>query len=178
MDSYQQLPQSGGYWLSKDKDSEYDQVHYYLKASLTLPPSAVVENLEVWKIQNLEFNYQYQRKTKTMLRLASWLNAKSLNRDINSLEMICDRGFSFAGGLVGTGGMVCSTGVIDQFADIDTTNTSDFDKEQTFVYSELAVGRSFVYNSDVTYQYGAAMEIPPGYDSLYIPSKPLDRGTT
>ena len=158
-------PHTSGFWLNREKDaSEYDQIHYYLRASTF---GASISKFEVWKIQNLEFTYQYQNHTKSLQKLASWTNARKLDGNTNNLEAICEQGFNFD-----NKGMEFQTGVIEEARNCG--DPGEADREHTFVYSEVAVGRSFVYSNDLI-DRESVVDIPPGYDSLYIPSKPLDR---
>ena len=168
------VPVKGVRLLSKDKDSvEYDQVHYYLKASCLQLASHVIEKVEVWKVENLDLNYQYQQRTKNMMKLASWIDHKSLDATTNSLEMICERGFEFDGDTTKQGqGMTFSTGVLEQLSDKQFKERSE-EEDQIFVYSEIAVGRSFIYDGESSGHENK--NIPAGYDSLYISRHALDR---
>lgn len=78
----------------------------------------------------------------------------------NSIEAVSSRGFFFS-----KGGMVFSTGVVHL-----STKEALFDTELNFLMSEIAIGRSFVYDGNLN-----AVTVPPGYDSIYVPDQPLDR---
>lgn len=148
----------GGHWV-ESQSAEYDLVRYQLTAALA--NLGTVEKLSVWKIENMELNYKYERRSNGMLRLTGWQNAESLSGE-NSLEQICARGFHFDPALAK--GLTLATGIIEPLAEYALS------MEQCFMFYEMAVGKSFVYDGDLS-----QAEIPQGYDSLYIPPKPLDR---
>ena len=59
--------------------------------------------------------------------------------------------------------MIFDTGVI-------ALGTHSEPREAVFIYTDVAVGRAFVYDGNPEMK-----DIPQGYDSFYIPSQPLDR---
>ena len=152
-----QSNEAGGYWLDA-KNPEYDQIQYYLKTCLL--DRGVSQNLEVWKIENPESNYKYERKTSNMLKVACWSHSNTIEGC--SLEDICTKGVRFD--RTEAGGMEFKTGVIDFSSDLALYTS------YCLVYFEVAVGRAYVSDKDVK-----LMKIPAGYDSLYIPPVPLDR---
>ena len=149
----------GGHWLHP-MNPEYDQIKYYLKTCIG---EKALENLEIWKIENLELSYRYERKTSNMLKVACWLNAGDIEGG-NTLEDVCRKGFSFD--KMEGSGMAFSTGKIDFGSEIPAY------AKYSFVYTEVAVGKPFVYDGDFS---SAALKPPIGYDSFYIPSQVLDR---
>lgn len=114
----------------------------------------------MWKIDNAEAATVFERQTGSMLRVSSWYDPASLGP--NGLESITQRGFDFKA----PGGMFFDTGVLPQGERVPPHDV----RERILVYCEVAVGRAFVYDGNPSTQM-----IPPGYDSFYIPSKPLDR---
>ncbi len=155
---------AGGYWLEKN-NSEYDQIHYYLKACIM--DQGEINKLEIWKIENLDLSFRYDRRTTNMLKLACWTNTNHLVND-NSVESVCNRGFSFNKTL--NNGLEFTNGVIE-FNHAEEISVA---KEFAFIYSEIAVGRSFVYDGDLQSRQPQPC-VPAGYDSLYVPNMPLDR---
>jgi hypothetical protein len=127
---------TSGYWLNREKDeSEYDQIYYYLRASTF---GASIGKFEVWKIQNLEFAYQYQNRSKSLQKLASWTNARKLDSEKNKLELVCDQGFSFD-----SGGMEFQTGVIEvknfrSILDTETTAAASAERSPSRVIAASA----------------------------------------
>lgn len=146
-----------GYWL-ESHTPEYDQIKYYLSACLFHQGS--VAKLEIWKIENLELSYRYEQQSVNMMKLPAWVNSVELNRS-NSLEKVSARGFDWSSC---GGGYAFTTGVID------FDGTVEDQQECSFLFCEVAIGRAVVYDGDV-----AEAEVPPGYNSLYIPFQPLDR---
>ena len=157
---------AGGYWLEKN-NSEYDQVHYYLKACVM--DQGEITKLEIWKIENLDMAFRYERKTSNMLKLATWTSTKGLPGD-NTVEGVCNHGFSFDKTL--NNGAEFVNGVIDFSA--QRSDDISLNKDYSFIYSEIAVGRSFVYDNDLRKRQPQPC-VPVGYDSLYLPANPLDR---
>lgn len=148
---------AGGYWLD-NKNPEYDQIQYYLKTCLL--DRGVAQNLEVWKIENPEGNYKYERKTANMLKVACWTHSNSIEGC--TLEDICTKGVRFDRNAAG--GMEFKTGVIEFSSELALYTS------YCLVYFEVAVGRSLVFDGDLKQK-----KLPPGYDSFYIPPTPLDR---
>lgn len=152
-----QANEAGGYWLDH-KNAEFDQIQYYLKTCLL--DRGVAQNLEVWKIENAEGNYKYERKTSNMLKVACWVHSNSIEGC--TLEDICTRGVRFDKNEAG--GMEFKTGVIEFSSELALYTS------YCLVYFEVAVGRSYVFDGDVK-----TKKLPAGYDSFYIPPFPLDR---
>ena len=69
-----------------------------------------INKLEIWKIENLDLSFRYDRRTSNMLKLACWVNTSTLSND-NSVESVCNHGFSFAKTV--NNGMDFNNGVID-----------------------------------------------------------------
>jgi hypothetical protein len=127
-----------------------------------------ISKLEIWKIENLDLSFRYDRRTTNMLKLASWMNSNALVND-NTIESVCNRGYSFARTL--NNGMEFSNGVID----FNNAHEISMSREYSFIYSEIAVGRSFVQDGDFSRNKQNQPCVPLGYDSLYVPEQPLDR---
>lgn len=149
---------SNGFWLDSTSP-EYDYVRYQLTASTS--HLGIIEKLNIWKINNSELQYRYERRCNGMLKITSWFNAEYLDVD-NNLEQICMRGFQFDPNH--NHGMEFPTGII-RFHDDSYTSL-----DHCFLLVELGIGRSFVYDGNL-----AKAQIPQGYDSLYLPEQPLDR---
>jgi hypothetical protein len=154
-----QSSDSGGFWLDA-KHPECDQIHYYLKTCLQ--DRGTSQNLEVWKIDNAEANYKYERKTTNMLKVACWAHSSTIEGC--SLEDICTKGLRFD--RTAKGGMEFKTGVIEFSSELALYTS------YCLVYFEVAVGRAYVYDGDPT-----TKQLPSGYDSFYIPPCPLDRNS-
>eukprot|EP01032_Pedospumella_encystans_P020134 gene20134-22882_t len=148
--------EAGGYWLDH-KNAEFDQIQYYLKTCLL--DRGVAQNLEVWKIENTEGNYKYERKTTNMLKVACWVHSNSIEGC--TLEDICTRGVRFD--KTESGGMEFKTGIIEFSSELALYTS------YCLVYFEVAVGRSYVFDGVKT------KKLPAGYDSFYLPPFPLDR---
>jgi hypothetical protein len=115
-----------------------------------------LSDLEIWKVENPELQDYFDKNTDSLLRVPCWISADELP-DTDGVNDICRRGFQFNG----IGGMIFSTGVID------------FNKSSNvqLVYCEVAVGRAFVQDRDIA----LVSNLPPGYNSFYIPKHALDR---
>lgn len=162
---------AGGQWLQKGTP-EFDQVFFHLKSCLSNTTyqnkntSIGVEShgsselefdsFEVWRIDNPDLAYRYERRSKNLLKLACWTMP---NNELNSIESICTNGFKFPPDV---NGLEFTTGLID----LPTYRNSS--KTYTYIYSEIGVGRAFVCDN-------IEAEIPNGFDSLYITPQPLDR---
>lgn len=149
----------GGHWLETRSD-EYEAVRFALSAASQ--HVGAVSKLEVWKIDNPDLNYKYERKSSGMLRLQSFVSADTLSSE-NTVEAVCSRGYYL--GVGPNAGALFTTGVIN-LPNRDATFAGDLQ----FILFEVAVGRSFAFDGGL-----ATAIIPPGYDSLYIPEQPLDR---
>jgi hypothetical protein len=121
-----------------------------------------ISKLEVWKIDNPDLNYKFERKSSGMMRLQSLVSTENMSSE-NSVEAICSRGYYL--GLGQSAGALFTTGLIN-LPNKDATFASDIQ----FVLFDIAVGRSFAFDGSLV-----SATIPPGYDSLYIPDQPLDR---
>lgn len=115
--------------------------------------------MEVWKIDNLEVAGIYERRAVGLLRVSSWVDPGNIEG--GAIEDVSRDGFNFNQ----SGGMIFETGVL-QFPQ---TVKGEFN-EKVLLYTEVAVGRPFVYDGNPNVH-----RVPKGYDSFYIPSKPLDR---
>jgi hypothetical protein len=149
---------TGGHWV-ETQSPEFDSVRYLLTAASA--HLGTIDKLTVWKINNLDLQYKFERRSSGMLRLFGWLNTDSLTAE-NSLEHLINRGFTFDSSK--QRGLSFTTGNIKSIPDYAIGT------ELCFVFFEAAVGRAFVYDRDI-----AQALIPHGYDSLYISPKPLDR---
>jgi hypothetical protein len=148
---------TNGFWLESNSP-EYDLVKYHLTASTS--QLGILEKLNIWKINNTELQYRYERRTNGMLKVQGWHDAENLDKE-NSLEQLCIRGFHLDP--IASKGMEFSTGIIN----LDDAVSG---LDQCFLLLEIAIGRSFVYDGNLS-----QASIPHGYDSLYIPDQPLDR---
>jgi hypothetical protein len=147
-----------GYWLESNSP-EHDYVRYNLTSSTA--HLGIIEKLNIWKINNTELQYRYERRTNGMLKVQGWYDAEDLDSE-NSLEQICIRGFHVDPSVAK--GMEFSTGIIH----FDDETYASLD--HCFLLLEIAIGRSFVYDGNLS-----EASLPHGYDSLYLPEKPLDR---
>ncbi len=139
-------------------------MNYYLRriCGFRCLPSRqrLADRLEVWKIDNAEAAAVFEKQAGSLLRVSSWYDPAPLGS--NGLEAITQRGFDFKA----PAGMFFDTGVLPS---TDRMLAHDV-KERILLYCEVAVGRAFVYDGNPSVQV-----IPQGYDSFYIPIKPLDR---
>lgn len=149
----------GGHWLETRSD-EYEAVRFAISAASQ--HVGAVSKLEVWKIDNPDLNYKYERKSSGMLRLQSFVSADTLSSE-NTVEAVCSRGYYL--GVGPNAGALFTTGVIN-LPNRDATFAGDLQ----FILFDVAVGRSYAFDGGL-----ATAVIPPGYDSLYIPEQPLDR---
>lgn len=149
----------GGHWLLPN-NPEFDQVQCYLNTCIGTGRTS--HNLEIWKIENLESNYRYERKASNMLKVACWMSAHDLSGG-NALESICKKGFRFD--KLPNSGMEFRTGAMHLPDNASTASTQQF-----FIYVEVAVGRAFVCDADMVNR-----PLPSGYDSFYLTGRPLDR---
>ena len=122
-------------------------------------PSVTIDNIEVWKIDNLEVNGIYERRAAGLLRVSTWVDPADIEG--GTIEDVSRSGFNFTE----SGGMVFETGVVR----FPNTLKGVFN-ERVLLYTEAAVGRSFVYDGNP-----GMRRIPAGYNSFYLPSQPLDR---
>jgi hypothetical protein len=150
--------EAGGFWLDQ-RNPEFDQIKYYLQTCLQ--HNGECENVEVWKIDNLESNFTYERKTSNMLKVACWRNTNGMEGGY-SLEDICTRGLRFD--RTEHGGLEFTTGVIDFGSNLALYGS------YCFLYFEVAVGKAFVCDGATSSQ-----KLPAGYDSLYVSASPLDK---
>jgi hypothetical protein len=149
----------GGHWL-ESRSEEYESVRFILSAASQ--HIGAISKLEVWKIDNPDLNYKFERKSSGMMRLQSLVSTENMSSE-NSVEAICSRGYYL--GLGQSAGALFTTGLIN-LPNKDATFASDIQ----FVLFDIAVGRSFAFDGSLV-----SATIPPGYDSLYIPDQPLDR---
>jgi len=145
----------GGHWLESNS-TEYDLIRYYLTSSTENIGN--IEKLSVWKIENHELIYKFEKRSSGMLRLHGWLKADDLTGE-NNLEQLCLKGFSFEA--LPKAGMEFNVGSVRLG---DNKNQPD---EFCFLFYDIAVGRSKIFEGSV--------EIPDGYDSLYFPPHVVDR---
>jgi hypothetical protein len=117
-----------------------------------------VSNFEVWKLENLDNSLQFEKKMKSLLKVASWIRTSSLTHE-NNIENLSKRGFVFPQ----QDGMTFPTGNIDL-----VMNSSS--QEIVYVFCDVAVGKALIVEKE-----DISKDIPEGYDSFYIPGKPLDR---
>lgn len=147
---------AGGHWL-ESSSTEYDLIRYYLTSSTENVGN--IEKLSVWKIENHEMIYKFEKRSSGMLRLHGWIKADDLTGE-NTLEQLCQKGFNFH-----TNGMEFSVGVI-RFTD-DKSGNQPFSDEFCYLFYDIAVGRSKIFDG--------SRDIPDGYDSLYFPQHVASR---
>lgn len=122
-------------------------------------PNNTIDSLEVWKIDNLEVTGIYERRAVGLLRVSAWVDPADIEG--GTIEDVSKNGFSFSQ----SGGMLFETGVLRLVG----TPKGEY-SERVMLYTEVAVGRPFVYDGNP-----GMRRVPGGYDSFYIPSQPLDR---
>ena len=169
-----------GYWLNETSDEFHQLKHYLLMYVSQLQnssvlkvgfsyklaclarrctPNSTLDSMEVWKIDNLEVAGTYERRAVGLLRVSTWVDPADIEG--GTIEDVSRSGFNFSQ----SGGMVFETGVLQ----LANTLKGEYN-EKVLLYTEVAVGRSFVYDGNP-----GMRRIPEGYDSFYIPSQPLDR---
>lgn len=115
--------------------------------------------MEVWKIDNLEVTGIYERRVLGLLRVSAWVDPMDIEGQ--TVEQVSSKGFDFSQ----SGGMLFETGCLQ----LPQTMQNEYN-EKVLLYSEVAVGRAFVYDGNP-----GMRQIPDGYDSFYVPNQPLDR---
>lgn len=154
-----------GFWIKEGSD-EFDQLRHYLNACLI--GIGDVHDLTIWKINNISLDNRFERRNSHLLKLISLVDFNTLGVE-NRLPDVFKRGFKLNPHPNSTDGMIFSTGVLD-LKSKSTINNSD--EEYSILYSEIAIGRTFVCD----YDSAKKSKIPPsGYDSFYIPSEKLDK---
>lgn len=159
-----QVNENKGFWIDKNS-SEFSQIQYYLKSCISYSKYNDIYNLEVWKIENKDLFYHYEKKTSNMLKVISLQDLKQIESIDNTLESICTHGIA----LINQKGLSFEVGSI---------NDNELKKSGSycFIYYEIAVGRAFVSDNAIL-ETNSALELPSGYDSYYIPPYPLDRNS-
>lgn len=148
-----------GHWLDPQTE-EFDLVRFQvISAAQHL---GVLVRLEVWKIENPDLLVKYDRRSHGMLKVQTFVPVDSLSAD-NSVEAVCSRGYHLGYGA--SAGAMFTSGILHL-----PNKESTFSRDLQFLFLEIAVGRSYVYDGSLN-----AATVPAGYDSLYIPEQPLDR---
>jgi hypothetical protein len=114
--------------------------------------STAVKDVSIWVISNPQLNVKFERRSASLLTLASWVDVNSLEeRDGNAVQEVCQRGFRMAA---------------DKPLALKVGAISFDDRSQVqhqYLLCNVAVGRSFVQDGP-----DAERKLPPGYDSLYL----------
>ncbi len=153
-----------------DDDEEYISVKQYLSSCL-LSQGKVTE-VKMVKIDNDDLTQRFDKRSRNLIKLVGWSNLKSLSADNNDLSLLGSRGFVVS---KGSTGIDFSVGNITTVSAIHVHNASHgnvelHEPEHTFVYSDIAVGRSYVLDKD--WQH---IPVPQTYDSFYMPAHQLDQ---
>jgi hypothetical protein len=117
----------------------------------------------IYKINDAETTQRFDKVCRKKMKVSGWCNMSHLGSE-NEPGNLSTRGFMFGKGMAG---MEFRVGVISNQL---VPKILDPSVEHTVVYSDLGVGRSYVEDSNLH-----LLEIPEGYDSFYVPHKPLDR---
>ena len=146
-----------------ENDEEYQQVRYYLQACLV--SKGDVGRVDVWKITNQQLSYRFDQRSKALLKIISLTNLTTEKVGAeNSVRNVAHQGFLFR-----EGGLEFTTGVLKS---VPPANPASLKPETyTLIYSDVAVGRSVIVEEKAV----LAHAMPDGYDSFYVPQKPLDR---
>eukprot|EP01138_Halocafeteria_seosinensis_P011214 gb/GECG01011455.1/.p1 GENE.gb/GECG01011455.1/~~gb/GECG01011455.1/.p1 ORF type:complete len:970 (+),score=148.53 gb/GECG01011455.1/:1-2910(+) len=135
--------------LSRQSE-EYSRILYLLELCLR---STDITEMKAWKVSNPQLSMQFERKTKNMMCLESWVDAAKLSKT-NHVQEVCSRGFHTPE----TGkGLTFRTGKIR----IDHPPAEN--GQYQFVLCKVGVGKSFVLDDPEESQ-----ELPEGYDSYYV----------
>lgn len=131
---------------------EFSNLEYQLQISLK---SSTVRILSAYSISNPHLTLSYERKSKDVLCLESWLDSTQLT-GINTEEDVIRRGFQFA---APTQGLVFSVGQIDVEK---TAGAAPYTRKAMLCL--VGVGRAFV--ADLA--RAEREQVPQGYQSYYI----------
>lgn len=169
---------SQGHWIPQFS-SEFNIV--FSNITSLLGSRRFIKNLEVWKIENPVAHAKFLHHYSSALQVDSWLNTKEFfaGTEKEILSSI-HGGFAFP---EGTKGMQFATGKLSGIEVLPAVNTAsssskskksqtaatvstvDEMQEHCFVMCVIAVGRASVVTSSENVE---EMNIPNGYDSLYI----------
>ena len=141
------------------ENEEVQSLSYQLQ--LATNGKVAFPEMDVYKIENLDYALQFQRTYADCLKVPCWLKTSELGYE-NNIEHVSKRGLTFPN----AAGMKFSTGCIELPGAIRNGKPVD----TILIFCEVAVGRAFVAD-DVEY----SRPLPPGYDSYYCPLQPLDR---
>ncbi|KNC46156.1 uncharacterized protein AMSG_00274 [Thecamonas trahens ATCC 50062] len=130
---------------------EFAKVEYQLKLALQ---ATTVELDEVAAIGNPNLSLAFEARAAEMMTLYAWVDA-ALVGDLNSVDEVMARGFRFqdAGMLFAVGSIVIPDGA---------------PRDHQYMLCKIAVGRSYVVEEEAL--QAARVEIPEGYDSIYVHS--------
>ena len=154
-----------------NQGEEYISVRQYIASCLIL--KGKIESVTIIKIENPELTSRFEKKCQKLLKLTGWSNLQTLTNENNDLSLLGKRGFVFP---KGANGMEFATGNITSIDPAYVLNKGNkstvevYEPEHTFVFSDIAIGRSFVLDHD-----WSSTSIPEGYDSFYLPANKLDR---
>jgi len=149
---------------------EYTSVRQYLASCLL--QKGKIEGVTILKIDNPDLTARFEKRGQKLLKLIGWSNLQTLQGDNNDLSLLGKRGFVFA---KGSGGLDFITGNINSIESAHALNKSNksivevHEPEHTFVFSDIAIGRSYVLDHD-----WSSTPLPEGYDSFYMPHHKLD----
>ena len=162
-----------------DEDEEFTSVKQYLSSCL-LHQGKLAE-VKMVKIVNSDLTMRFEKRAQKMIKLVGWTNVKHLSGDNSDLSVLGTRGFVVSKGNTGLDfsvGNIKSVSKIQRYennahsrgsSSPGTSSTEHHEPEHTFIYSDVAVGRAFVRDSDFQ-----TAPMPQGYDSFYMPQHKLD----
>ena len=122
-----------------------------------------VSGVVIQKVDCPEVYKRFERVCRKKLKVTGWCNIHALGSE-NDAENISKRGFVLNKGV---GGFEFRVGVVTESL---VPKLMDPHVEHTLLYSDIAIGRSYVNDKKLHEQ-----TLPQGYDSFYVPPKPLDR---
>ena len=117
----------------------------------------------IYKINDSETAQRFDKTCRKKMKVSGWANMAHLGSE-NEVGNLSTRGFVFGKGMTG---LEFRVGII---SDQLIPKILDPSIEHTLVYSDLGIGRSYIEDCNLHVR-----EIPDGYDSFYVPHKPLDR---
>ena len=122
-----------------------------------------VSGVVVQKVNCPEVYKRFDRACRKKLKVIGWSNMHEFSSD-NDAENISKRGLVLNKGI---GGFEFRVGVVNESL---VPKLMDPHVEHTLLYSNIAVGRSYVDDKKLHDKV-----LPQGYDSFYVPLNPLDR---
>ena len=173
MKGRQPAAQRSKFVVLNEDDEEFISVKQYLSSCLL--QQGKVEEVKMVKIDSTDLTHRFDKKAQKMLKLVGWSNVKNLSGDNSDLSLLGSRGFVLGKGTSGLEFHVGNINGLKASHKYDNGNKNSLmeplhEPEHTFIYSDVAIGRSFVSDSECQ-----TTPIPTGYDSFYIPGEKLDR---